>query len=135
MIKFPEPTGAEGLAIGFQMATYSVNGIFNTYYVAKMTSLLLWLLIFYTSLGLLQLFIYSQKSRSVGLYQRLLFTILFITTEILAAGYASSLFFDLIRGRGLRCATGAVALWGLAFGAVVFGLTLLNRKVTNRVAA
>ncbi len=98
-------------------------------------SLLLWLLILYIPLGFLQLFIYSRKSGNLVLYQRLLITIIFIAAEILAAGYASSLFFDLIRGKGLRCATGVVALWGLDFGAVVFGLTLLNRNVTNRIAS
>lgn len=95
-----------------------------------MTSLLLWLFILYIPLGLLQLFIHSRKSRNLCLYQRLLIMILFIGAEILVAGYASSLFFDLIRDKGLKCATGVVGLWGLAFGAVVFGLTLLSRNTT-----
>ncbi len=97
-------------------------------------SLLLWLLILYIPLGLLQLFIYSRKSGNLVLYQRLLIMILFIGAEVSAAGYTSSLFFDLIRDKGLRCATGVVGLWALACGVLTFGLTLIGRSFTSTVS-
>jgi hypothetical protein len=95
-----------------------------------MTSLLSWLLVLYTPLGVLQLFLYSRKPGQLILYKRLLVIVFFVVAEMLATGYVSSLFFDMIRHKGLRCANGVVGLWALSSGAMALGLTLLSRNTS-----